>query len=87
MNWRTSDTIKKAAEYRRHAEECRALARNMATEQERTQFLEISATWESLALDRENFNAQHPQLARAIDKVSKSETGPEGSGDLATGGN
>jgi len=65
--------MKKAAEYRRHAQECRALARNAATEQERTQFLEISATWESLALDRENFNAQHPQMARTIDKSAKSE--------------
>lgn len=37
--------MKKAAEYRRHAQECQALARNAATEQERTQFLEISATW------------------------------------------
>jgi hypothetical protein len=58
----------KAAEYRWHAQECRALARNAASEQERAQILELSATWECLAVDRENSLHTHPHLAREVDK-------------------
>ena len=39
--------MKKASEYRHHAEECRALANGMAGEQ-RDQLLEMAATWEKL---------------------------------------
>jgi hypothetical protein len=43
----------KSKRYREHAEECRALARNAPTEEQRRQLLELAESWGSLALDRE----------------------------------
>ena len=43
----------KSKEYREHAEECRALARNAQNEEQRRQLLELAETWGSLALERE----------------------------------
>ena len=54
--------MKKASDYRVHAEECRALARNMQGDQ-RDQLLEMAATWERLAGDRSDFIRRHPELA------------------------
>jgi hypothetical protein len=45
--------MRKAADYRRHAEECRILARNMAPGEQRDLLLNMAQTWESLASDRE----------------------------------
>ena len=45
--------MKKASEYRRHAEECRTLARNAMSEQERNQLLTMAETWTKLAEERE----------------------------------
>jgi hypothetical protein len=44
--------MKKASEYRRHAAECRQLAGLMDGEQ-RDQLLEMAATWDQLAEERE----------------------------------
>ena len=54
--------MKKASDYRAHAEECRALARNMQGEQ-RDQLLEMAATWDRLASDRSELIRRHPELA------------------------
>jgi hypothetical protein len=54
--------MKKASEYRQHAEECRALAQRM-DEVHRAQLLEMARTWESLADDREALVGRHPELA------------------------
>jgi hypothetical protein len=54
--------MKKASEYRQHAEECRALANGMTGEQ-REQLLEMAATWERLADERANLIRRHPELA------------------------
>jgi glutamine synthetase adenylyltransferase len=54
--------MKKASEYRRHAEECHALAKGMTGEQ-RDQLLEMAATWERLAEDRAALVKGHPELA------------------------
>jgi len=54
--------MKKASEYRRHAEECHALA-NGVTGQQRDQLLEMAATWERLAEDRAALVKRHPELA------------------------
>jgi hypothetical protein len=43
----------KSKEYREHAGECRALARNAQNEEQRRQLLELAETWGSLALERE----------------------------------
>jgi hypothetical protein len=45
--------MRKAADYRKHAEECRMLARNMAPGEQRDLLLNMAQTWESLAADRE----------------------------------
>ena len=54
--------MKKASEYRRHAEECHALAKGM-TGHQRDQLLEMAATWERLAEDRAALLERHPELA------------------------
>ena len=44
--------MQKAEEYLRHAEECRALARKAAKEEERRQLNEMADTWLQLAEQR-----------------------------------
>ena len=55
--------MKKASEYRQHAEECRVLARNMAPGEHRDQLLEMAATWENPARERSDLVRRHPELA------------------------
>jgi len=45
--------VKKASEYRHHALECRALARNAKADEHRAQLLKMAETWEALASERE----------------------------------
>ena len=45
--------MKKASEYRQHAQECRALARTTQTDDHRAQLLKMAETWETLATERE----------------------------------
>ena len=56
--------MKKASEYRNHAQECRVLAGAMQSEQ-RDQLLEMAATWEKLAVERSELVRRHPELAIA----------------------
>ena len=65
--------MKKAAEYRHHAEECRALALKAGTEEQRVQLLKMADTWLSLAEEREAMLARHPELFP--DQDSEKETG------------
>ena len=55
--------MKKAAEYRLHAKECRELAAKASNLDQREQLLRMAETWESLALDRELVLARDPSLA------------------------
>jgi hypothetical protein len=55
--------MKKASEYRQHAEECRILARGMDRGVHRDQLLEMAETWERLAAERSELVARHPELA------------------------
>lgn len=57
--------MKKASEYRRHAQECRALARGMPLGPKRDQLLEMAVTWDNLAAERSDFVIRHPELAMA----------------------
>jgi hypothetical protein len=57
------DEMKKASEYRQHAEECRALARSMPAGKDRDQLLEMAATWDNLAAERSKLVQRHPELA------------------------
>ena len=55
--------MKKASEYREHAEECRMLANQMEQGDHRDQLLEMAATWDRLALERSELVRRHPELA------------------------
>ncbi len=57
--------MKKASEYRQHAEECRALAQAMEQGDQRDQLLEMAATWDKLAADRSDLVRRNPDLALA----------------------
>jgi hypothetical protein len=46
--------MKKAAEYRKHAEECRSMARGLPDGEQRTQLLTMAETWDNLARERES---------------------------------
>jgi hypothetical protein len=54
--------MKTAAEYKKHAEECRVLARQMPAGEQRDQLLEMARTWDNLALERERLLQNHPEL-------------------------
>jgi hypothetical protein len=54
--------MKKASEYRKHAEECRVLANRMAQGEHRDQLLEMAATWDKLAAERSDLVRRHPEL-------------------------
>lgn len=56
--------MKKASEYRQHAQECRDLAAKMASPDQREQLLEMARHWEQLARDRAELIARNPGLAR-----------------------
>lgn len=55
--------MKKASEYRRHAQECRDLAASMPSDAGRIQLLEMAEHWEKLAADRIELITRHPELA------------------------
>jgi hypothetical protein len=52
--------VKKASEYREHAEECRVLARKAESPDHQQQLLKMAETWEQLAVERERLIAKHP---------------------------
>ncbi len=54
--------MKTASEYRKHAEECRILARQLPEGEQRDQLLEMARTWENLADTREGLVRNHPEL-------------------------
>jgi len=58
--------VKKASEYRQHAEECRTLARQVPEGPQREQLLEMARTWENLANDREGLVQKHPEIAQPL---------------------
>ena len=43
----------KGVEYRKHAQECRALARNVQNEGHKLQLLKMAEAWDSFAVERE----------------------------------
>ena len=53
--------MKKASEYRKHAEECRTLSRQMKGAQ-REQTLDLATTWDNLAEDRSVLVRRHPEI-------------------------
>lgn len=55
--------MKKASEYRLHADECRQLAGRMDVGEHRDQQLAMAATWDKLATERSDLVRLHPELA------------------------
>jgi len=45
--------MRKTAEFRQHAAECRAMARTIQKEDHREQLLKMAEIWDSLATERE----------------------------------
>ncbi len=66
--------MKKASEYRQHAEECRALARQVHGEQ-RDQLLEMARTWDKLADERSDLVRRHPELAMTGESDEEGDRG------------
>ncbi len=56
--------MKKASEYRQHAQECRDLAKSMPEGPQREQLLEMTRTWDNLAAERADLIRRHPELAQ-----------------------
>jgi hypothetical protein len=54
--------MKKASEYRRHAEECHFLANGLLAGEQRDQMSNIAGVWEKLAADRATLILRHPEL-------------------------
>jgi hypothetical protein len=55
--------MKKASEYRKHADECRVLARAMKDGLQREQLLEMARNWDQMAKDRDRLARLHPEIA------------------------
>lgn len=55
--------MKKASEYRLHAKECRELASQMESAEQRSMMLQMADHWEKLAEDRLALIEKHPELA------------------------
>jgi hypothetical protein len=66
--------MKTAAEYRKHAEECRVLAKQVPEGEQRKQLLEMARTWDNLAADREKLVRNHPELGTATKRDQGSST-------------
>jgi hypothetical protein len=66
--------MKTAAEYRKHAEECRVLAKQVPEGEQRNQLLEMARTWDNLATDREELVRKHPELDTAKKPAQGSST-------------
>ena len=62
--------MKKASEYRKHAAECRILAKQMKQGEYRDQLLIMAETWDRLAAERE-------AAVRADPKSAVAETPPK----------
>ncbi|WP_243368155.1 hypothetical protein [Microvirga solisilvae] len=58
--------MKKASEYRKHAEECRALAKQVPEGPQREQLLEMARTWDNLAKERDALVQKHPEIAQPL---------------------
>ena len=64
--------MKKASEYRRHADECRALSRGVKGP-DKEQLLKMATTWDNLAAERTEFIKRHPELALPDEGAEEAE--------------
>jgi hypothetical protein len=61
--------MRKIEDYRKHAEECRLMLARSRTEDERQMLLNMAATWESLARDREEQIARQQRIKQLDPKL------------------
>jgi hypothetical protein len=54
--------MRKIHDYRKHAEECRELARKAGPGEHRDQLMNMAQTWEALAVERERENKIHDAI-------------------------
>ena len=66
--------LKTVAEYRKHAEECRILAKQMPEGEQRNQLLEMARTWDNLATEREQLVRRHPELSALKNSTASQES-------------
>ncbi len=57
--------MRKASEYRQHADQCRAMANQTMPGPQRDQLLEMARTWDKLAEDRSELIRRHPEMGLA----------------------
>jgi hypothetical protein len=69
--------MKKAADYRKHALECRALARGTHKEDERKQLLKMADAWMLLADEHESSGTTYPELTRRAEKEAADKEAAE----------
>jgi hypothetical protein len=69
--WLGEAPLKKASEYRQHAEECRLLAAKMDLGEQREQLLGMARHWDQLAADRTALVRGHPGLALAGERAEE----------------
>ena len=55
--------MKKVEDYRKHVDECRAMAGRSRSPEERQMLLNMADTWESLAVNREGQIARQKRMA------------------------
>ena len=60
--------MRKASEYRHHAEECCKLAAKMKTGDQRDHMLKIAEMWDQLAEERDNTLCKHSHLVQTAEK-------------------
>ena len=60
--------MRKASEYRHHAEECRKLAAKMKTGDQRDHMLKIAKVWDQLAEDHADILCKRLQLVQTAEK-------------------
>jgi hypothetical protein len=65
--------MKKASEFRQHAQECRKLAAGLDGEA-RSRLLEMARTWDKMADERSDLVRRHPELA--LEGEAEEELGP-----------
>ena len=70
--------MKKASEYRLHAQECRELARHMPDGAQRDQLIEMAKTWDNLAAERSDLVGRHPELAIGDEHEEEKRPGEKG---------
>lgn len=61
--------MKKAAEYLRYAEECRALAAKSPLGEQRDHLLLLAQTWERQAVARAEWVRRHPELDQSLGEM------------------